>query len=155
MIYLDHAAATPVSRKAEIAMRDYFSEQFFNPSALYLPAKHVRENYEYAKDRIAHTIGAKGVDLIITAGATESINLAFTAISENAKETQFNYFTKRFSSLDSNLSESINSYTQFDYVYDTNYFTQNLECFHAISFLSTGKKIIKPQELLMIPYFKN
>lgn len=86
MIYLDHAAATPVSRKAEIAMRDYFSEQFFNPSAPYLPAKYVRENYEYAKDRIAHTIGAKGVDLIITAGATESINLAFTAISENAKE---------------------------------------------------------------------
>ena len=86
MIYLDHAAATPVSRKAEIAMRDYFSEQFFNPSAPYLPAKHVRENYEYAKDRIAHTIGAKGVDLITTAGATESINLAFTAISENAKE---------------------------------------------------------------------
>ena len=86
MIYLDHAAATPVSRKAEIAMRDYFSEQFFNPSAPYLPAKHVRENYEYAKDRIAHTIGAKGVDLITTAGATESINLAFTTISENAKE---------------------------------------------------------------------
>lgn len=86
MIYLDHAAATPVSRKAEIAMRDYFSEQFFNPSAPYLPAKHVRENYEYAKDRIAHTIGAKGVDLIITAGATESINLAFTAIPEGTKE---------------------------------------------------------------------
>lgn len=86
MIYLDHAAATPVSRKAEIAMRDYFSGQFFNPSAPYLPAKHVRENYEYAKDRIAHTIGAKGADLIITAGATESINLAFTAIPENAGE---------------------------------------------------------------------
>ena len=86
MIYLDHAAAKPVSRKAEIAMRDYFSEQFFNPSAPYLPAKHVRENYEYAKDRIAHTIGAKGADLIITAGATESINLAFTAIPENAGE---------------------------------------------------------------------
>lgn len=80
MIYLDHAAATPVSRKAEIAMRDYFSAQFFNPSAPYLPAKHVRDNYEYAKNRIAHTIGAKGADLIITAGATESINLAFTAV---------------------------------------------------------------------------
>lgn len=80
MIYLDHAAATPVSRKAEIAMRDYFSAQFFNPSAPYLPAKHVRDNYEFAKNRIAHTIGAKGADLIITAGATESINLAFTAV---------------------------------------------------------------------------
>lgn len=77
------------------------------------------------------------------------------SISENSKETTFNYFTKKFNSLDSNLSESINSYTQFDFVYDTKYFTQVLECFHSISFLSTGTKIIPPQELKMIPYFKN
>lgn len=77
------------------------------------------------------------------------------SISENSKETTFNYFTKKFNSLDSNLSESINSYTQFDFVYDTKYFTQILECFHSISFLSTGTKIIPPQELKMIPYFKN
>ena len=79
MIYLDHAAATPVSPKALAAMLPYFSEQFYNPSAPYLPAKRVREAYEAAKDEIAHTIGVKGVDLVITAGATESINLAFTA----------------------------------------------------------------------------
>lgn len=78
MIYLDHAAATPVSPKALRAMEPYFSDQFFNPSAPYLPAKRVREAYEAAKDAIAHTIGAKGNDLVITAGATESINLAFT-----------------------------------------------------------------------------
>ncbi len=79
MIYLDHAAATPVSTKALEAMLPYFTEDFFNPSAPYLPAKRVREAYESAKDTIAHTVGAKGVDLVITAGATESINLAFTA----------------------------------------------------------------------------
>lgn len=79
MIYLDHAAATPVSAKALAAMQPYFTEDFFNPSAPYLPAKRVREAYESAKDQIAHCIGAKGVDLVITAGATESINLAFTA----------------------------------------------------------------------------
>ncbi len=79
MIYLDHAAATPVSRKALAAMQPYFSDDFFNPSAPYLPAKHVREAYEAAKDDLAHVIGAKGVDLVITGGATESINLAFTA----------------------------------------------------------------------------
>lgn len=62
-------------------MRPYFSEQFFNPSSPYLPAKHVRDNYEFAKSKLAHTIGAKGADLIITSGATESINLAFTAVS--------------------------------------------------------------------------
>lgn len=79
MIYLDHAAATPVNAKALDAMLPYFTTDFFNPSAPYLPAKHIRETYEAAKDAIAHTIGAKGVDLVITAGATESINLAFTA----------------------------------------------------------------------------
>ncbi len=81
MIYLDHAAATPVSAKALEAMLPYFTEQFFNPSAPYLPAKHVREAYEAAKNDLAHTIGAKGVDLVITAGATESINLAFTVLN--------------------------------------------------------------------------
>lgn len=80
MIYLDHAAATPVLPQALDAMLPFFTEQFFNPSAPYLPAKHVREAYESAKDQLAHTIGAKGVDLVITAGATESINLAFTCL---------------------------------------------------------------------------
>lgn len=79
MIYLDHAAATPVSSKTLAAMTPYFTEQFFNPSAPYLPAKHVREAYEEAKANIAQTIGAKGVDLVVTSGATESIQLAFTA----------------------------------------------------------------------------
>ncbi|MBQ6393773.1 aminotransferase class V-fold PLP-dependent enzyme, partial [Candidatus Saccharibacteria bacterium] len=80
MIYLDHAAATPVSRKAREAMEPYFSELFFNPSAPYLPAKRVRENYEDAKNRLAHLIGAKGNDLVITSGATEATNLAFTVL---------------------------------------------------------------------------
>lgn len=79
-IYLDHAAATPVNPKVLKAMEPYFSEKFFNPSAPYLPAKHIREAYEDAKAKLAQTIGAKGNDLIITAGATESINLAFTVL---------------------------------------------------------------------------
>lgn len=60
---------------------------------------------------------------------------------------------KRFSSIDSNLSESINTYFQFDYSYDYNFFTQELETFTCLSFLSDGNKIIKPQKINMIPYF--
>ena len=78
MIYLDHAAATPVNEKVLKAMAPYFTEEFFNPSAPYLPAKHIRDAYEDAKNRLAHTIGAKGTDLVITSGATESINLALS-----------------------------------------------------------------------------
>ena len=76
------------------------------------------------------------------------------SISENSKETNFNYITRKFSSFDSNLSESINTYSQFDFIYDTNFFTQALECFNAIAFLSTGTQILPPQKISMIPYFK-
>ncbi len=82
MIYLDHAAATPVSRKVLMAMEPYFTDQFFNPSAAYLPAKKVAAEYEAAKGVIAHAIGAKATDLVITAGATEANNLAFSVIRE-------------------------------------------------------------------------
>ncbi len=74
-------------------------------------------------------------------------------ISENSKTTKFNYFTNSLNSADSNLSESINTYTQLDYVYDTNFFTQNLETFSCLSFLSTGTKIQKPTKLNLTPYF--
>jgi len=82
MIYLDHAAATPVDKRVLEKMRPYFSDDFFNPSAPYLPAKKVASNYEAAKATIAHAIGAKVSDLVITAGATEANNLAFSAVSK-------------------------------------------------------------------------
>lgn len=85
MIYLDHAAATPVSKKVLESMLPFFSDDFFNPSAAYLPAKKVQKLYDDAKAKIAHTIGAKSPDLIITSGATEATNLAFTCLSKNAK----------------------------------------------------------------------
>ena len=76
------------------------------------------------------------------------------SISENSKETKFNYFTHSLNSQNSSLSESINSYTQLDYVFDTNFFTQQLETFSCLAFLSTGKKILSPTKINLIPYFK-
>lgn len=80
MIYLDHAAATPVDKRAFEAMRPYFLDDFFNPSAAYLPAKKVAADYEAAKGTIAHAIGAKASDIVITAGATEANNLAMVGV---------------------------------------------------------------------------
>jgi cysteine desulfurase len=78
--YLDHAAATPVDEKVLAAMRPYQSELFYNPSSPYAPAVNVRHDYEEAKSRLARTFGARGDEIVITAGATESINLAFAAV---------------------------------------------------------------------------
>lgn len=76
------------------------------------------------------------------------------SISENAKETHYSYFSNSLNSKDSNLSESINESIQNDYIYDTNFFTQGLETFSCLSFLSDGYKILKPMKLKLIPYFK-
>lgn len=80
IIYLDHAAATPLDERVFKAMEPYFSELFYNPSSPYAPAVEVRRLYQAAKDDLAHTIGARGDELIMTAGATESVNLAFASI---------------------------------------------------------------------------
>lgn len=76
-IYLDHAAATPMHKQVIRSMEPYFSEFFYNPSALYAPAVQVKQDYSLAKKKIAIMLGAKIGEITITAGATESINLAF------------------------------------------------------------------------------
>ena len=85
----------------------------------------------------------------------EEKKLTSTTISENAKETNFNFITNSFNSKNSNITESLNSYTQKDFIFDTNFFTQKLETFTAIAFLSDGTHIFKPSKLKMFPYFKN
>jgi cysteine desulfurase len=80
LLYLDHAAATPMDERVLRAMQPYLTEFFYNPSSPYAPALQVRRDYEAAKQVIASRIGAKGDELVMTAGATESINLAFNSI---------------------------------------------------------------------------
>lgn len=80
IIYLDYAAATPLEPKVLLAMEPYFSDKFFNPSSPYSPAIDVRHDYEDAKKSLGRSIGATGEEIIITAGATESINLALKGI---------------------------------------------------------------------------
>ncbi len=79
-IYFDYAAATPLDKRVFAAMQSYFKEKFFNPSSPYLPAKEVRDDLEQARAAIARHIGAKPGEIILTAGATESINMAFHGV---------------------------------------------------------------------------
>ena len=78
-IYLDHAAATPLDNVVLEAMMPYFSDKFYNPSSPYSPAVEVKRDYQNAKQRIAQALGVGADELVMTAGATESINLAFSA----------------------------------------------------------------------------
>jgi cysteine desulfurase len=87
LIYLDHAAATPLDPHVLAAMQPYFSDAFYNPSSPYAPAIAVRRDYDAAKSRIAATIGAQAGELTMTAGATESVNLAFSGGSGHVVTT--------------------------------------------------------------------
>ena len=74
-------------------------------------------------------------------------------ISENAGETNYNYFTNSLESKKSNISESISTQIHTDFVYDTNFFTQNLKTFSCLAFLSDGTQILSPCKIDLFPSF--
>ena len=78
----------------------------------------------------------------------------FKSISENAKETNYSYITNSLNSTDSSISESISTQIMYEFVYDSKFFTQELENFCSLSFLSDGNKIMKPQKIRLKPYFE-
>jgi cysteine desulfurase len=79
-VYLDYAAATPLDNKVLAAMRPYFTNKFFNPSATYLPAKAVHQTVEAARSKVAAVLGARPAEIIFTAGGTEANNLAIHGV---------------------------------------------------------------------------
>lgn len=80
LLYLDYAAATPMDSRVFAAMQPYFTEKFYNPSSAYQPARDVRFDFEQARAQLGRVIGAKPDEVIITAGATESVNIAFNGL---------------------------------------------------------------------------
>jgi cysteine desulfurase len=80
MIYLDHAAATPLDNDVLAAMQPFFTDQFYNPSATYLAAQSVRSALERARADVALELGARPTEIIFTAGGTESDNLAIAGV---------------------------------------------------------------------------
>lgn len=80
IIYLDHAAATPLDERVFVAMQPYFSTIFYNPSASYEGGRQARTALEEARESIALLLGAKAHDVVFTAGATESINMAINGV---------------------------------------------------------------------------
>jgi len=80
MIYLDHAAATPMDEDVLAAMQPFFAEQFYNPSATYLPARAVRAALDDARSKVAYWLGVRPSEIIFTAGGTEANNLVIQGV---------------------------------------------------------------------------
>ena len=76
MIYADHAATTPLSSAAYVAMQPWLQEKYGNPSTLYSLAREPRKAIAAARETIAQCIGAKAEEIYFTSGGTEADNWA-------------------------------------------------------------------------------
>jgi cysteine desulfurase len=83
IIYADNNATTQVAPEVFEAMRPFFTDNYFNPSSMYEPARRTAQAVAAARETIARSLGAtEPRQILFTSCATESNN---TAIVGTAK----------------------------------------------------------------------
>ena len=80
MIYLDHAAATPLDPVVLSAMQPYLTTAYNNPSALHMAARNIAHDIDNARSQVAVALGARTSEIVFTAGGTEANNLAIQGV---------------------------------------------------------------------------
>src|SRR3954471_23461332 len=78
-VYLDHAATTPMHPAAIEAMTAVLAT-VGNASSLHTSGRSARRRMEEARESLAQMLGARPSEVILTAGGTESDNLAVKGI---------------------------------------------------------------------------
>ena len=82
MIYMDHAATTPLSREVLEAMLPWLKEGFGNASALYPLGLKSAAAIDRAREQCAAVIGAETGEVYFTSGGSESDNWALIKTAE-------------------------------------------------------------------------
>jgi cysteine desulfurase len=81
VIYLDHAATTPMRLGVWEAMAPFAAHTFGNASGGHRAARRAKEALEDARERVAAAIGAPPLEVVFTAGGTEADNLAVKGVA--------------------------------------------------------------------------
>jgi cysteine desulfurase len=76
VLYLDHAATTPVRPEAAEAMVPFLRESFGNSSGAHAVSRRAKNALEEARERAAALLGALPAEIVFTCGGTEADNLA-------------------------------------------------------------------------------
>ncbi len=80
MIYLDHAATTPLDKQVLEAMSPYFCEVFGNPSSQHGYGQKAANATIAARDEMANVLGVLPADIYFTSGGTEAGNTALKGV---------------------------------------------------------------------------
>lgn len=81
MIYLDHAATTPLHPQALEAMLPYLRGSYGNASGVHRLARASRQAVEEARERMAAALGVHPEQILFTSGGTEADNLALFGLA--------------------------------------------------------------------------
>lgn len=76
MIYLDHAATTPLRPEVRAAMAPFLDDRYGNASSIHAVGRAARGALEDARERVAELIDAERSEIVFTGGGTEADNLA-------------------------------------------------------------------------------
>lgn len=76
LIYLDHAATTPMRPEAVAAMQPFLADVYANPSGSHRFAREARRAVDEARDAVAGVLGCKPGEVIFNGGGTEGDNSA-------------------------------------------------------------------------------
>ena len=79
VVYLDHAATTPMLPEAIAAMTEELA-QVGNPSSLHNQGRRARRIVEESREQIAEAYGARPSEVVFTSGGTEADNLAIKGL---------------------------------------------------------------------------
>lgn len=82
IIYLDHAATTPMAQEVIDVMTQALNDNYGNASSIHQLGKKNRVLIDHARQTMAESIGAKATEMIITSGGTESDNTAILKTAE-------------------------------------------------------------------------
>lgn len=76
LVYLDHAATTPMRPEAIEAMLPFLDQQYANPSGSHRFARRARQALDEARDSVADVLGCRPGEVVFTGGGTEADNTA-------------------------------------------------------------------------------
>lgn len=79
MVYLDHAATTPMRPEAVEALTAALAV-VGNPSSIHSAGQQAKRLLEESRERIAATLGADCIEVILTGSGTEAVNLAIKGL---------------------------------------------------------------------------